>query len=69
MTSKRRPANIAFPRQIAMFFCRRLTELSLPSIAEQFNRNHATVLHAINTVEVTERNPDFRREIAQLSAN
>jgi chromosomal replication initiator protein len=67
MTSKRRPANIAFPRQIAMFFCRRLTELSLPSIAEQFNRNHATVLHAINTVESKlERNPDFRREIAQL---
>lgn len=67
MTSKRRPANIAFPRQVAMFFCRRLTELSLPSIAEQFNRNHATVLHAISTVESKlERNPDFRREIAQL---
>lgn len=67
MTSKRRPANIAFPRQVAMFFCRRLTELSLPSIAEQFNRNHATVLHAINTVESKlERSPDFRREIAQL---
>jgi chromosomal replication initiator protein len=50
-----------------MFFCRRLTELSLPSIAEQFNRNHATVLHAISTVESKlERNPDFRREIAQL---
>jgi chromosomal replication initiator protein len=67
MSSKRRPANIAFPRQVAMFFSRRLTELSLPAIAEQFNRNHATVLHAISTVEnKLERNPDFRREIAQL---
>ncbi len=51
MTSKRRPANIAFPRQVAMFLCRRLTDYSSPAIADSFNRNHATILHAVSSVE------------------
>lgn len=51
MTSKKRPASIAFPRQIAMYLCRRYTDLSSPAIAESFNRNHATVLHAVGAVE------------------
>jgi chromosomal replication initiator protein len=46
MTSNRRPHSIAFPRQIAMYFCRELTDHSLPSIGAAFGRNHATVLHA-----------------------
>ena len=50
MTSKQRPNNIAFPRQIAMYLCRELTEQSLPSIGNAFGRNHATVLHAHRTV-------------------
>jgi chromosomal replication initiator protein len=51
MMSKKRPANIAFPRQVAMFLCRELTPHSLPSIGEAFGKNHATVIHAVNTVE------------------
>ena len=51
MTSKRRPKNIAVPRQIAMYLCRRLTSLSSPAIGERFNRNHATILHAVTAVE------------------
>ena len=46
MMSSKRPQNIAFPRQVAMYLCRNLTEESLPSIGDSFNRNHATILHA-----------------------
>jgi chromosomal replication initiator protein len=50
MTSKQRPHNIAFPRQVAMYLCREMTEQSLPSIGNAFGRNHATVLHAHRSV-------------------
>ena len=51
MTSKRRPENIAFPRQVAMFLSRQLTENSLNSIGEAFGgRDHGTVLHACRLV-------------------
>ena len=67
MTSKRRPHNIALPRQVAMFLCRRLTEFSLPTIAEYFSRNHATVLHAVSTVDrKMADNGEFRREVSLL---
>ena len=47
MTSKRRPQNIAFPRQIAMYLARELTKTSLSEIGEAFGgRDHGTVLHA-----------------------
>ena len=52
MTSKRRPENIAFPRQIAMFLARQLTEGSLNTIGEAFGgRDHGTVLHACRLVK------------------
>lgn len=52
MTSKRRPENIAFPRQIAMFLARQLTESSLNCIGEAFGgRDHGTVLHACRLVK------------------
>jgi chromosomal replication initiator protein len=52
MVSKRRPENIAFPRQIAMFLARQLTESSLNTIGEAFGgRDHGTVLHACRLVK------------------
>ncbi|MDQ6625359.1 MAG: chromosomal replication initiator protein DnaA, partial [Verrucomicrobiota bacterium] len=52
MTSKRRPANIAFPRQIAMYLARELTKASLNEIGEAFGgRDHGTVLHACKLVK------------------
>lgn len=52
MTSKRRPENIAFPRQIAMFLSRQMTENSLNAIGEAFGgRDHGTVLHACRLVK------------------
>ncbi len=52
MTSKRRPANIAFPRQIAMYLARELTKGSLSEIGDAFGgRDHGTVLHAHRLVK------------------
>jgi len=52
MTSKRRPESIAFPRQIAMFLARQMTETSLTAIGEAFGgRDHGTVLHACRLVK------------------
>ena len=52
MTSKRRPANIAFPRQVAMYLARRHTKASLNEIGDAFGgRDHGTVLHACKTVK------------------
>jgi chromosomal replication initiator protein len=49
--SKKRPQNIARPRMIAMYLSRKLTENSLPAIGEAFNRNHATIIHGVATIE------------------
>jgi chromosomal replication initiator protein len=52
MASKRRPENIAFPRQIAMYLSRQLTDSSLNTIGEAFGgRDHGTVLHACRLVK------------------
>ena len=52
MVSRRRPANIALPRQIAMYLSRVLTSHSLQEIGEAFGgRDHGTVIHACKTVE------------------
>jgi chromosomal replication initiator protein len=52
MTSKRRPANIAFPRQIAMYLSRELTETSLSDIGDAFGgKDHGTVIHAVKLVK------------------
>ncbi len=62
MYSKRRPASIARPRQIAMYLAKELTQKSLPEIGELFGgRDHTTVLHAVRKIggerqKVTELN-------------
>lgn len=49
--SAKRSRNLAYPRQIAMYMCRNLTDLSLPKIGENFgNRDHTTVLHACDKI-------------------
>jgi chromosomal replication initiator protein len=51
MTSRRRPASIAFPRQIAMYLSRTLTKGSLMEIGEAFGgRDHGTVIHACKKI-------------------
>ncbi len=51
MYSKKRPANIARPRQIAMYLAKEMTQKSLPEIGELFGgRDHTTVLHAVRKI-------------------
>ena len=51
MDSSKRSRDIAYPRQIAMYLCRSMTDLSLPKIGEAFGgRDHTTVLHACEKI-------------------
>ena len=55
--SKKRTKEIAFPRQVAMYLCREMTDSSLPQIGECFGgRDHTTVLHAYKTIEEAKKN-------------
>jgi len=62
MYSKRRPANIAMPRQVAMYLAKELTQKSLPDIGDMFGgRDHTTVLHAVRKIS------DLRTKQADLN--
>ena len=51
MISKKRNREIAFPRQIAMYLCRKYTSSSLPQIGREFGgRDHTTVLHSCDKI-------------------
>jgi chromosomal replication initiator protein len=68
MSSKRRPENIAFPRQVAMYLARQLTESSLNTIGEAFGgRDHGTVLHACRLVkDRMQVDPHVRQKVSYL---
>jgi chromosomal replication initiator protein len=68
MYSKRRPANIARPRQIAMYLAKELTQKSLPEIGELFGgRDHTTVLHAVRKIALDRtKNPECNHELHVL---
>ncbi|MCM1511689.1 MAG: chromosomal replication initiator protein DnaA [Oxalobacter formigenes] len=68
MYSRRRPANIARPRQIAMYLTKELTQKSLPEIGELFGgRDHTTVLHAVRKItQEKTANPECARELRIL---
>jgi len=52
LRSKTNSQHIAFPRQIAMYLCKQLTECSLPEIGRRFGgKHHSTVIHAIQKIE------------------
>ena len=52
LIGKKRPKNIALPRQIAMYLCRKMTDASLPKIGLSFGgRDHTTVIHAYEKIE------------------
>ncbi|MGI0015805.1 MAG: helix-turn-helix domain-containing protein, partial [Nitrososphaera sp.] len=57
MRAKRRTKDLAFPRQVAMYLARELTDASLPRIGEEFGgRDHTTVIHACQRVREILRN-------------
>ena len=52
LISSKRSNDIAFPRQIAMYLCRTIAQMSLPKIGADFgNRDHTTVMHAVDKIE------------------
>ncbi len=59
---------IAFPRQVAMFLVKQLTQASLPEIGRQFGgKHHTTVLHSINKIEALRKNDkDLNRTLNRL---
>ncbi len=68
MISRRRPASIAFPRQIAMYLSRTMTHNSLMEIGESFGgRDHGTVIHACKKVEAElDKQPGLRERVERI---
>jgi len=68
MSAKRRTRNVAFPRQVAMYLSRILTDASLPRIGEQFGgRDHTTVLHACDKLREQRReNPALEETLQNI---
>ena len=66
--SKKRTRAIAYPRQIAMYLCRELTDMSLPKIGEEFGgRDHTTVIHACEKVsQDMEKDEDVKSKIEKM---
>ena len=71
LKAKRRTKNVAFPRQVAMYLCRKYTETSFPSIGDKFGgRDHSTVIHASKTIEKKiKEDPYMQTTIEKLERN
>ncbi len=66
LESSKRTRNLSFPRQIAMYICRDLTELSLPKVGEAFgNRDHTTVLHACDKISTEMKLNESLRDVVK----
>jgi chromosomal replication initiator protein len=68
MASARRERSVARPRQVAMYLAKQLTTRSLPEIGRKFgNRDHTTVLHAVNRVqELMAADPAFAEDVTLI---
>jgi chromosomal replication initiator protein len=68
MSSARRSRAVARPRQVAMYLAKQLTSRSLPEIGRRFgNRDHTTVLHAVNKItELMAEDPSFAEDVTLL---
>lgn len=68
--NKKRTKAIAYPRQIAMYLCRELTDLSLPKIGKEFGgRDHTTVMHAHDKISKDielEKNSEIKEKITKI---
>ena len=67
-SAKKRTKSIAYPRQIAMYLSRELTDFSLPKIGEEFGgRDHTTVIHAHEKISNDiKADPIFKQEVEDL---
>ncbi len=69
--SKNNSRNIAFPRQVAMYLCKRLTQHSFPEIGRAFGgKHHTTVMHSVEKIEKKiKAERDFHKEISEFIDN
>ncbi len=70
LKSKKRKASVAFPRQIAIYLCRTMTDESFPKIGIQFGgRDHSTVMHSVDKIDnEVKTNPQFKAIIDALKS-
>lgn len=70
LVSEKRPKELVLPRQIAMYLCRELTQMSFSNIAQAFNKqNHTTIIHACaRTEELINKDEETRQMIDVLMA-
>ncbi|MCH5166813.1 MAG: chromosomal replication initiator protein DnaA [Erysipelotrichales bacterium] len=67
LKSKKRTANINHARQVAMYLCKMTTEETIERIGLEFNRDHATVIHACDKInEEYNKNEDLRKQIKEI---
>ncbi len=69
LKAKVKKREIVIPRQLAMYFCKRYTQLTLALIGENFGgRDHSTVIHALESVEdMMKTDPNFKNSVDELS--
>ncbi len=67
--SKSNAKQIAFPRQVAMYLCKQLTDLSYPEIGRQFNdKHHSTVMYSVDKIEqLRAANPELARTLESMT--
>jgi len=71
LKAKSNAKTIAFPRQIAMYLCRQLTQLSFPEIGRLFNdKHHSTVMHSVEKIQrLYDDDADFHKTLDGLSSS
>ncbi|CAN5335291.1 chromosomal replication initiator protein DnaA [soil metagenome] len=69
MKGKVKKREIVIPRQVAMYFCKRYTQITLALIGENFGgRDHSTVIHALESVEdMMKADPNFKNSVEELT--
>jgi chromosomal replication initiator protein len=67
--AKKRTKSVAFPRQIAMYLSRELTDSSLPKIGEEFGgRDHTTVIHAHEKIsKMLQSDEQLQRQLKEIT--
>lgn len=67
LKSQRRTRNVAYPRQLAMYLCRKLTDTSLPKIGEEFGgRDHTTVIHAYEKISESSKKDEELQNLIKI---
>ena len=71
LVSKKRSADVALPRQVAMYICREiLDDPSFPKIGDAFNRDHTTVLHNVGKIaEDIREDAELAKTVREIISN